>query len=197
MIEFKYKGEELYARMERGVERVNQRMRKTVRVLEDAGIPYAVVGGYAVRAWVSQVDEAALRTTADVDILIRPTDLQRVIEAMTAAGYHYRQTAGVDMFTETPDGSARDAVHLVFCGQMIRANDLDPNPDMEPLTRANDFSTISFESLVKMKLNSFRDKDRMHLRDMISLGMVDASWLSRLPEAYQARLSKLLDDPNG
>ncbi len=54
MIEFRYTGDELYARMNRAVEKVNQRLRKTVETLEASGIPYAIVGGYAVRAWVAQ-----------------------------------------------------------------------------------------------------------------------------------------------
>ena len=87
MIEFTITGEELWARMERALEKVNERLRKTVRILEDAKVPYAVIGDHAVRAWVAQVDEAALRTRPDVDILVRPADLQ----AMTAAGFHYRE----------------------------------------------------------------------------------------------------------
>jgi hypothetical protein len=197
MIEFKYKGEELYARMEEGVERVNVRLRRAVEAFELAQIPYAVVGGFAVRAWVAQVDTAALRTTADVDILIRPEDLPRAILAMTAAGFHYRQTSGVDMFVDTPDGSARDAVHIVLCGQMIRASDPEPNPDLGSPTRASDFNTIAFEALVRMKLNSFRRKDQMHLIDMISLGMIDETWLGSFPPVLSARLKELLDDPNG
>jgi hypothetical protein len=197
MIEIKYTGAELYARMERAVERVNARMRRAVGILETANIPYAIVGGYAVRAWVTQIDEAALRTTADVDVLIRPADLQRTITAMTAAGFHYRHTAGVDMFCDTQDGSARDAVHMLLCGQMIRANEFDPNPDLDPIVRLEEFNTVTFESLVRMKLNSFRDKDRTHLRDMISLGMIDEQWLERLPKAHGDRLKVLLADPNG
>ena len=84
MIEFRYTGDELYARMERAVERVTQRLQKTVETLEKAGVPYAVVGGHAVRAWVAQVDEAAVRNTRDVDILIRPEDLPEVVNAMTS-----------------------------------------------------------------------------------------------------------------
>ena len=183
--------------MERAVERVNERLRKTVSILESANIPHAVVGGHAVRAWVAQVDEAAVRNTRDVDILIRPDDLERVIQAMSDSGFSYRQTAGVDMFVEHPDASARDAVHLVLCGQMIRPDDFEPNPDLEPLIRADNFTTISLESLVRMKLNSFRDKDRVHVRDMISLGLVDATWLDRFPLGIRARLQRLLDDPNG
>lgn len=120
MIKFRYTGEELYARMERAVERVTQRLRKTVQALESAGICYAVVGGHAVRAWVAQVDEAAVRNTRNVDILIRPVDLPKVIDTLTSAGFYYRQTSGLDMFVEELDASARNAVHVVLAGQMVR-----------------------------------------------------------------------------
>lgn len=197
MVEFKVTGDALWARMERAVQRIDERLRKTVRILEDAKIPYAVVGGHAVRAWVAQVDEAAVRTTKDVDILVRPADLPAVIEAMTSHGFFYRQTVGVDMFVEGPDASARDAVHLVLCGQMIRANDHDPNPDVEPNAIANDFRTVTLEALVRMKLNSFRRKDQVHLLDMISIGLIDESWPERFPEGLKVRLQELLDDPDG
>ena len=142
MIEFRYTGDELYARMERAVERVTRRLRKTVQTLETAGIRYAVVDGHAVRAWVAQVDEAAVRNTRHVDILIRPEDLNDVIDAMTLAGFHHRQTTGLDMFVEDPDASARDAVHIVLAGQMVRPDDFESNPDVEPLETADGFHTI-------------------------------------------------------
>lgn len=195
MIEFTITGEELWARMERAVEKVNERLRKTVRILEDAKVPYAVVGGHAVRAWVAQVDEAALRTTQDVDILVRPEDVPAMTTAMTAAGFHYRKTQGIGMFVEHPDASARDAVHLLLCGEVIRGG--EPNPDIEPVTRASDFQTVEVEALVRMKLNAFRRKDQVHLLDMISLGIIDDSWLGRFPEKLGLRLKELLDDPDG
>ncbi len=197
MIEFKYTGDELYARMGRAVERVIERLKKTVGVLETAEIRYAIVGGHAVRAWVAQVDEAAVRNTRDVDVLIRPDDLPAVIAAMESAGFHYRQTAGLDMFLEQPDGSARDAVHVVLAGQMVKADDFEPNPELEPIEKANQFKTLPLNILVRMKLNSFRDKDRVHLRDMISLGLIDAAWPAKFPEPLAIRLRELLDDPDG
>jgi hypothetical protein len=87
MVEFKITGEALWERMERAVEKVNERLRRTVQILEDARIPYAIVGGHAVRAWVAQVDEGALRTTKDVDVLLRCDDLPAMIEAMTRSGF--------------------------------------------------------------------------------------------------------------
>jgi len=196
MVEFTITGEELWARMERAVEKVNDRLRKTVRILEEANVAYAVIGGHAVRAWVAQVDEAALRTTRDVDILVRPDDLPAVMAAMTAAGFHHRFSSGLDMFVEHPEASARDAVHVVLVGKVERRGD-EPNPDIEPWVRANDFRAIALETLVRMKLNAFRDKDRVHLRDMISLGMIDESWLDRYPEQLRVRLDELLNDPDG
>ncbi len=194
-MKFTITGEELWARMERAVEKVNERLRKTVGILDQAKVPYAVIGGHAVRAWVAQVDEAALRTTRDVDILVRPADLPAVMAAMIAAGFHHRQTAGLDMFVEHPDASARDAVHVLLCGRIEK--DGEPNPDIEPLVRADDFQTVELETLVRMKLNAFRDKDRVHLRDMISLEMIDESWLERFPTRLRLRLEELLNDPDG
>lgn len=196
MVEFTITGDELWARMERAVEKVNDRLRKTVRILEGAKVPYAVVGGHAVRAWVAQVDEAALRTTRDVDILVRPHDLSAMILAMTAAGFHHRKTSGLDMFVEHPDASARDAVHVLLVGNVEKSGD-EPNPDIVPLAQTSDFNTVELETLVRMKLNAFRRKDQVHLIDMISLGMIDESWLGRYPEKLSARLEELLNDPEG
>jgi hypothetical protein len=196
MVEFSITGEELWDRMERAVEKVNERLRKTVKILEAAQVPYAVVGGHAVRAWVAQVDEAALRTTQDVDILVRPADLPAMISAMTAAGFHHRQTTGLDMFVEQPNASARDAVHVLLVGNVEKPGS-EPNPDIEPWVQTNDLRAIALETLVRMKLNAYRDKDRVHLRDMISLGLIDQSWLERYPEHLRSRLEQLLNDPDG
>jgi hypothetical protein len=63
-----------WQRMERGVEKVRERLLRAAAALEEANIQYAVVGGNAVAAWVSRVDEAAVRNTRDVDLLIRRAD---------------------------------------------------------------------------------------------------------------------------
>jgi hypothetical protein len=196
-IPFQLCGEALWARMERAVEKVNDRLRKVVSILEGSGVPYAVVGGHAVRAWVAQVDEAAVRTTKNVDILVRRDNFQKLSQVLTAAGFYHREVSGVDMFVDSQDGSARDAVHLVFVGQMVRPGDCEANPEIDPRVHASGFTTITLPALVRMKLNSNRDKDRVHLRDMISVGLIDASWLGRFPSPLNDRLTALLSDPNG
>ena len=61
----------------------------------------------------------------------------------------------------------------------------------------NEKHVVELESLVEMKLNSYRDKDRTHLRDMLQVGLLDASWPSRFPSPLAQRLQALLDDPEG
>jgi hypothetical protein len=48
-----------------------------------------------------------------------------------------------------------------------------------------------------MKLTAFRDKDRTHLRDLIEVGLVDGTWLERVPSELGARLQILFDTPEG
>ena len=189
-------GDELWYRIERSVEKIEQRLRRTVHVLEQAQIPYAVVGGNAVRIWVAQVDEAAVRATNDVDILIRPADLPRLIEAMRAAGFYYRQTAGIDMFVEEKNDSARNAVHIVLSGEMVREDDYEANPDVDPHEYGGQFRTLPLESLVRMKLNSFRLKDKVHILDMLQVGLIDDTWLDRFPGPLRARLNELIENPD-
>ena len=48
-----------------------------------------------------------------------------------------------------------------------------------------------------MKLAAFRDKDRVHLRDLVSVGLVDASWLPGLSTPLRERLALILSSPEG
>ena len=77
-------------RMVRAVEKVRERVRRAAGALAAAGIPYAVAGGNAVAAWVAEVDEAAVRNTADIDILNRRQNLKAVIAALEQAGFEHR-----------------------------------------------------------------------------------------------------------
>ncbi|MGA2259646.1 MAG: hypothetical protein ABSG53_33640 [Thermoguttaceae bacterium] len=178
------------------MEMVERRLRRTIRVLEHSGIPYAVVGGNAVRIWVAQVDPLAVRATNDVDILIRPIDLDRLKQAMLDAGFYYRRTLEVDMFVEDELQSPRNAVHIVLSGQMVRSDDYESNPDVEPCEYGDEFRTLPLEKLVRMKLNSFRLKDKVHLLDMIQVGLIDAGWCERFPDRLRQRLEDLIENPD-
>jgi len=186
-----------WERMVTAVEKVRQRMRRASEALEQAAIPYAVVGGNAVAAWVSEVDEAAVRNTQDVDILLRRADLERAKEALAAAGFVYRHSSGIDMFLDGPDAKARDAVHIVFAGEKVRKEYAYSAPDVDESKTTSTIRALNLEALLRMKLTSFRDKDRTHVRDLIDVGLVDQNWVDRLPAELGSRLQELLDTPEG
>lgn len=184
-------------RMVNAVERVQQRLLRAAGVLEAAKIPYAVAGGNAVALWVSRVDESAVRNTQDVDILLRRSDLDAARQAMEAAGFVYRRSAGMDIFLDGPDAKARDAVHIVFAGEIVRPHEPTANPDVSESEAAKNFRVLSLAALVQIKLTAFRDKDKVHVRDLIDVGLVDEAWIGKLPPALGSRLKSLLDTPEG
>jgi Uncharacterised nucleotidyltransferase len=188
---------DLLDRMVRAVEKVRERLRRAAAALEDAGIPYAVVGGNAVASWVARVDEAAVRNTQDVDILLNRSDLEAAKQALAKAGFLYRHVKGIDMFLDGRGTKARDAVHILYAGEKVRADDLAAAPQIDESESTDSFRVVAFESLLRMKLTSYRKKDQVHILDMIEVGLVDETWLSRLPASLSERLKELLDHPEG
>jgi hypothetical protein len=96
-----------------------------------------------------------------------------------------------------PNGRAVDAVHILFAGEKLRPDHATPAPDVIDSVPAAQFHVVSLSALVQLKLNSNRDNDRTHLRDMIGVGIFDQSWLPRLPPVLAARLQLILETPDG
>ena len=96
------------------------------------------------------------------------------------------------MFIDREDPNPRHGVHLVWAGEKVRPHELVPAPgveDREALPGGH--RVVSLYRLVEMKLTAFRDQDRVHLRDMINVGLVDDSVTKRLPPKLAERLSQL------
>jgi hypothetical protein len=181
----------------RAVELVKNRLLRATATLDYAGIAYAVIGGNAVAAWVGRVDQSAVRFTQDVDLLIRRADLDATKTALEKAGFSYRHVASVDMFLDGPDAKARDAVHVIFAGERVRPDYVLPAPDVTEAEDSESFRVLRLDALVRMKLTSFRDKDRTHLRDLLGVGLIDETWRARLPDDLASRLQELIDTPDG
>jgi len=183
--------------MVNAVEQVRRRLVRASAALDQQNILYAVIGGNAVAAWVATVDEAAVRTTQDVDLLVRRGDLEAVRAALTAAGFVYRHAAGLDLFLDGAGASPRSGVHLAFANEFVKPGEPVANPDVTAATRLGPMNVLNLEALVAIKLTAYRDKDRTHLRDMIEVGLIDAAWVGRVPSVLSPRLKALLDSPGG
>jgi len=177
------------------LDRVTERLRRITTALEEAGVAYALVGGQAVALWVATRDPAAVRTTKDVDILLRREDLPRARAAALAAGMDYFEVVGVGMFLEQDDPNPRQAVHLIWAGEKIRpeyslpAPTIDQRQSIEPGTQV-----VSLPALTFMKLLSNHDQDRVHLHDLIDVGLVTRDFLKDLSQPLAERLDALLTE---
>jgi hypothetical protein len=72
-----------------------------------------------------------------------------------------------------------------------------PTPELTTVDDPAGFRVITLESLVQMLLVSNRNEDHMHLRDLIAVGLVDASWVTKLSPVLVERLQTILDTPGG
>src|SRR5437868_1604850 len=121
----------LWKRYVMALDEVTDRLQRILRAFEEAAVPYALVGGQAVALWVATKDPAAVRTTKDVDVLIRRADLPRARAAASAVAMDYFEVMGVGMFLERTDPNPRHAVHLLWAGEKVRPEYELPSPAVE------------------------------------------------------------------
>ena len=159
-------------------------------LLEKAGLPCRVIGGLAVYLHVESRDPLAARLTRDVDVAIDRGLLDRIRAAVETQGFRYRHVAGVDMFL-TGEAQARSAVHAVFVGEKVRPEYLEPIPASEPVRTKEGILIAPVCDLVRMKLTSFRLKDKVHIQDMDSVGLITPEIEAELPEPLRARLAEV------
>jgi hypothetical protein len=187
----------IFDRMFGAVEKVRERLERACQALEGAGIPYAVIGGNAVAAWVATKDDGAVRNTRDVDLLLRDEDLDRATEAMRAAGFHRDKVMDVTVFLDGPNGKPSQGVHILRAGQKVKDSYVSAAPRIDQSLMIEGKRIVELTELVRMKLNSYRRKDQTHLLDMIGVGLIDESWPGRFEPPLDELLQALLDDPDG
>lgn len=174
------------------VERVERRLRRVTAVLDAAGIAYAVVGGNAVAAWVARADASATRATEDVDLLVRRADLERISAAMAGIGFQREDLRGMVLFLDPEELSRRAGVRLVWAGERVRPSHVSPAPTVEESEiDPEGFRILTLAALVRMKLTSYRDIDRVHIADLLSVGLIDQQMRAALPAELRARLTAI------
>ena len=174
------------------MERVEQCLRRVTRALDDAGIPYAVVGGNAVAAWVARVDPGSTRTTRDVDLLVRREDADRISAAITALGLRRDDMRRLVLFVDPAEPSRRAGVRLVWAAGKVRPSYAHAAPDVsEAVREPGAFAVLGLPALVRMKLTSFRPIDRVHVADLLGIGLIDDRVRAGLPPDLRARLIEI------
>jgi hypothetical protein len=171
------------------MEQLEQRLRAATSALDAADIRYAVIGGLAVAAWVARADPGATRTSRDIDLLIDRCDADRVKRILRELGLESQ---------ELHEGIAisprRVAVHLIYAGEKVRCSHLYSAPTLAEAVRdPQGFSVLELQPLLRMKLTSLRDIDKVHTADLLRVGIVDNAIRNSLPADLRERLAGIED----
>lgn len=176
---------------EGAVERILDVSKRFGEALDQAGIAYRVVGGLAVFLHVDPIDPLSARLTKDVDVGLFRRDLDRVQKAVEPFGFTFRHVAGVDIFLDAQHPGARGAVHVVFLNEKVRANYVEAVPASEPARTKEGILIAPVVDLVHMKLTSFRLKDKVHIQDMDSVGLITPEIEATLSPVLAERLAEV------
>lgn len=162
--------------------------------LEEADVKHEVVGGLAVFLHVENADSTHSSLTRDIDLMIGREDLPQVIAIAERHGFRFRHSAGLDMLLFGEGTSARNAIHLLFAGEKVKDSQLEVHPQIRPVRaglHGQQFLVVPVVDLVRMKLSSYRDKDRVHIRGMDAAGLITDEVESALSENQQLRLKHI------
>jgi hypothetical protein len=173
------------------VESLLGRMRRLHKILSGAGIPYRFVGGLAAYIHVFEREPDKARLTQDIDTAVRRGDLPLIIRAAEESGFRFRHVGGVDMLVDAEHPEARAAVHLLFVGERVLSDDLEPVPASEPVRTKEGILIAPVADLVRMKLTSFRLKDKVHIQDLDGVGLITPEIEQVLSEPLRERLAEV------
>jgi hypothetical protein len=174
------------------VEQLFERVKRLHSAFAEAELPYRVVGGVAVYFLVSERDPGKARMTQDVDVAVNRGDLDKIVTAAERYGFEYCHTAGLDMLVDAAHPRASTAIHLIFVREKVRPDYLEPVPDFGEPTRTQEGILVApVADLVTMKLTSFRMRDRVHVQDMDSVGLITPEIEASLSAPLLTRLAEI------
>ncbi len=159
---------------------VHDTMRRLAKAMNELQIPFAIAGAMAANA------HGHKRTTADVDILIRPEDLQRFKERFSGLGW-VDKFEGSKNFRDATNNVNVDALLVGnFPGDGLPKPVPFPPPETVSWTGADGLPYITLETLIELKLASgMTAKHRLQdMADVIQLIRVN-----QLPLSYAEKLN--------
>jgi len=80
-----------------------------------------------------------------------------------------------------------------MAGERVRPTDIAPIPELSaPVKTSEGILMVPVADLLRMKLTSFRYKDKAHIKDMQGVGLITPEIEASLPEELRTRLSEVL-----
>src|SRR5262245_49396134 len=170
-----------------GRDQVHKTMRRLVKRLEKAGIPYAVMGGMAVNAHKYQ------RTTADLDVLLTPEGFEEFKKRFVPK--HYGTVEGrARRFTDCTNDIGLD---ILLTGRYPGSGKpgpiVFPNPD-DVSESVNEVRVIDLVTLIQLKLAARRHRDFGDVVELIRVNELDESFGDRLHPSVRSDYIECLEE---
>ena len=155
---------------------VDEALARVGRILRDAKVAFAIVGGFAV------IEYGYERFTKDVDVLVYAADLQRAMAALRAAGMTGNRT---------PIGAKmRDPATGVDVNLLGTAFDAEERALARSVQARTALPVISVAHLILMKLESGRSQDDADVVALLKAGASVASVTRYLRRAWPKLLPR-------
>ena len=185
------RGEAVNTFFERRLFGLTGMLHRITDTLNLAGIPHEVVGGLAVLIYVEEANPEHTALTSHVDLMVHRSDLERIKEAGAKDGFRFDQGANGHRLIHGPDEREKYAVRFVFSGEKIGPMQQDSNPPIEPVVKVvheKEIWVIPIVDLIRMKLNSYRRVDQVHVKTLEAAGLVTGDVENTLTAELAARL---------
>ena len=191
------------------MEQLFQVLDRVTAALRAGAIEHRVVGGIAVFLHISERDPLAARMTRDIDLAVDRRDLERLAEAVRTLGYpdvivaertperYMTQLSRGDfqtvLFLDAVEmGAAPGGVVLLEGREKVRPEYAEAVPDFSPPVVTREGVLLApVSDLVRMKLTSYRFKDRLHIQDMDRAGLITAQIEAGLSGQLRRRLEEI------
>lgn len=168
-------------------DRVHQTMRRVAKLLDKAGIPYALMGGMAVNA------HGAERTTKDVDILLTPVGLER-FRTEIAGGAYESVTGRSRRFVDKKNGVGLDILvtgKYPGSGKPGAVAFPDPTEASEVIGKIR---VITLAQLIQLKLAARRHSDFGDVVFLIRIHNLNESFAEQLHPSVRRDYFECLDE---
>lgn len=170
-----------------GKDEVHKTMRRIVKRLEKAGIPYAMMGGMAVNAHKYQ------RTTGDVDILLTPAGLAHFLSRFVKKNYLPKEGHSRRFI----DRVNNIQVDCLLSGLFPGSGEPGPIPFPDPAEVAEEIENIrvvNLVTLVQLKLAARRHRDFGDVVELIRFNNLDESFADRLHPSVRQDYIECLEE---
>jgi hypothetical protein len=170
-----------------GKDEVHKTLRRVVRRLERAGIPYAVLGGMAVNA------HRYRRTTGDVDLLVTPESLEEFRRRFVTRNYRPKEGRSRRFIDRENDVEIDFLLTGRFPGSGAPGPIAFPDPSRvsEVLQKV---SVVNLPTLIELKLAARRHRDFGDVVELIRANGLDESFAGRLHPSVRRDYVECLEE---